>query len=106
MSTLTERWTKMQELGEVAEENAGDVIKYMTTDNVARDLLTITEAHGRQKVSYWGLSYVVGLVIERGYVTNKDEQVRNGDWSNIRFDVPCMCFLLTRRRGMVAEPDS
>lgn len=62
MSTLPARWAKMQELGEVAEENIGHLIKHMTTDNIARDMLKITQAHGREKLLYWGISCVFGFL--------------------------------------------
>lgn len=58
MDTLPARWNKMQELGEVVKKNAGDVITHMTTDNVARDMLKITQVHGREKLLYWGISCV------------------------------------------------
>jgi pimeloyl-ACP methyl ester carboxylesterase len=31
--------------------------RYMSTPIVARDMLSITRAHGREKLLYWGLSY-------------------------------------------------
>jgi pimeloyl-ACP methyl ester carboxylesterase len=39
------------------KDRAGDVIQHVTTDNVARDMLSIVEAHGRDKLQYYGVSY-------------------------------------------------
>ncbi|KAJ3501873.1 hypothetical protein NLJ89_g9145 [Agrocybe chaxingu] len=56
-STLPERWAKIQVLGSLARDRSANVISHMTTDNVARDMLRIIEAHGRDKLQYWGISY-------------------------------------------------
>ncbi|KAJ3503374.1 hypothetical protein NLJ89_g8466 [Agrocybe chaxingu] len=56
-STLPERWAKTQVLGSLARDRSANVISHMTTDNVARDMLRIVEAHGRNKLQYWGISY-------------------------------------------------
>ncbi|KAJ3503511.1 hypothetical protein NLJ89_g8398 [Agrocybe chaxingu] len=55
--SLPERWAQVQVLGSLARDRQGDVIAHMTTDNVARDMLRIVEAHGRDKLQYWGISY-------------------------------------------------
>ncbi|KAJ7440991.1 TAP-like protein-domain-containing protein [Mycena latifolia] len=34
-----------------------ELLQYITTDNVARDMLRITEAFGFEKLQYWGISY-------------------------------------------------
>lgn len=43
---------------ELAEARAKNVIAHINTDHTARDMLTITEAHGWEKIKYWGFSHV------------------------------------------------
>lgn len=43
-------------LGEIMEARAGDIVKHMTTPVVARDMLSIIKAYGRDKLQYWGFS--------------------------------------------------
>lgn len=43
-------------LGQLAVERQLDVLKHVNTDQTARDMLRITEAHGREKLQYWGFS--------------------------------------------------
>jgi hypothetical protein len=52
-------FAKAQVTNKLAEERASDVIPFMTTDYTARDMLTIVEAYGREKLTYWGISYVL-----------------------------------------------
>ncbi|KAJ6604116.1 Alpha/Beta hydrolase protein [Mycena vulgaris] len=52
------QWAQFQLIGQLAEERDTDeVFQYITTDNVARDMLRITEAFGFDKLQYWGVSY-------------------------------------------------
>ncbi|KAJ6604895.1 Alpha/Beta hydrolase protein [Mycena sp. CBHHK59/15] len=45
-------------LGQLAEtRDPNDYLQYITTDNVARDMLRITDAFGFDKLQYWGVSY-------------------------------------------------
>ncbi|KAJ7259819.1 Alpha/Beta hydrolase protein [Mycena rebaudengoi] len=55
---LVQQWAHMQLLGKLAEaRNTDNYLQHMTTDNVARDMLRITEAFGFEKLQYWGISY-------------------------------------------------
>ncbi|KAJ6554854.1 hypothetical protein B0H19DRAFT_1263146 [Mycena capillaripes] len=54
---LAEQWARAQIQGELAAERDENYMKYITTDNTARDMLRITEAFGRDKLQYWGISY-------------------------------------------------
>ncbi|KAL0059378.1 hypothetical protein AAF712_013889 [Marasmius tenuissimus] len=49
-------WAQTKVMGVLAYERNGDVLRYMNTENVARDMLAITEAHGREKLQYCGVS--------------------------------------------------
>lgn len=47
-----------QLLGKLAvARDEGGYLQHMTTDNIARDMLRITEAFGFGKLQYWGVSY-------------------------------------------------
>lgn len=55
-------WAQVNVLGQMAEDSQGDVLRHFNTDQTARDMLRITEAYGRKKLQYWGISYVSSLV--------------------------------------------
>ncbi|KAJ6501787.1 TAP-like protein-domain-containing protein [Mycena vulgaris] len=57
-TALNQEWAHWQLVGQLAAaRNNGDYLRHMTTDNVARDMLRITEAFGYEKLQYWGISY-------------------------------------------------
>ena len=45
-----------QVVGRLAFENANKTGQYLSTAVVARDMLSIVKAHGREKLLYWGFS--------------------------------------------------
>lgn len=49
-------WSRSQVMGKVAEERNLEAITHLRTENVAHDMLKITEAHGFEKLQYWGFS--------------------------------------------------
>jgi pimeloyl-ACP methyl ester carboxylesterase len=49
-------YAKAQVSNKLAEQRAADVLPYINTDYTARDMMTIVEAHGRDKIMYWGIS--------------------------------------------------
>ncbi|KAJ7219644.1 TAP-like protein-domain-containing protein [Mycena rebaudengoi] len=57
--SIQEKWARAQLLGTLAKERdvAENLLLHVTTDNVARDMLRITEAFGFPKLQYYGLSY-------------------------------------------------
>lgn len=54
--TLSARVKKIEQLGKLAKERSEGVVEHVTTDNVARDLLSIARAFGEEKVRYYGTS--------------------------------------------------
>lgn len=55
-SALGELYGYSQILGSIFKERAGDIAQHVTTSIVAKDMLSIVKAHGREKLQYWGFS--------------------------------------------------
>ena len=53
-------YAEAQTIGMVTKNRIGDIGQFISTPAVARDMLTITNAFGYDKLQYWGISYVVG----------------------------------------------
>ena len=51
-------WAGSKLMGSLAAERDNDkkILAHMNTENAARDMLSITEAYGREKLQFWGLS--------------------------------------------------
>jgi alpha/beta hydrolase fold len=50
-------WPRSEIVGRIAEERNYAAIAHVRTENVATDMLKITEAFGYEKLQYWGFSY-------------------------------------------------
>ncbi|PBL01762.1 alpha/beta-hydrolase [Armillaria gallica] len=50
-------WASTQVIAGLAEATDNGILNYIGTDNVARDMLRISEAAGQEKLQYWGYSY-------------------------------------------------
>ncbi|KAK0215411.1 TAP-like protein-domain-containing protein [Armillaria fumosa] len=87
-------WASAQVVAELARERDNGIMNYVGTDNVARDMLRITEAAGQSKLQYFGISY--GTVIGSTFATMFPDKVErmlldgvldadgyySGDWRN------------------------
>ena len=49
-------WAHSSVLGKLAEDHDDGYLRHINTDQTARDMLRIVEAHGRTKIQYWGFS--------------------------------------------------
>ena len=47
---------RAQLTGTLAVQRDKNVLAHMNNDQTARDMLSITEAHGKDKLQYWGFS--------------------------------------------------
>jgi hypothetical protein len=53
---LANMWALASVLGQLAEDRDDGYLRLINTDQTARDMLRIVEAHGRTKMQYWGFS--------------------------------------------------
>ena len=49
-------WARALVHGQLAEDRDNGYLRHINTDNTARDMLRIVEAHGKTKIQYWGFS--------------------------------------------------
>ena len=49
-------WALASVFGKLAEDRDDGYLRHINTDQTARDMLRIVEAHGRTKIQYWGFS--------------------------------------------------
>ncbi|KJA18191.1 hypothetical protein HYPSUDRAFT_45508 [Hypholoma sublateritium FD-334 SS-4] len=57
MSDVPRIWARARVESQLAGETDTGYLKHINTDNTARDMLRIVEAHGKEKIQYWGFSY-------------------------------------------------
>ena len=54
---VANKWVSAVVLGKLAADRDNDgYLRHINTDQTARDMLRIVEAHGRTKIQYWGIS--------------------------------------------------
>lgn len=53
---VAREWARAQVTGRLAGERDRGVLSHINTDHTARDMLRIVEAHGQEKLQYWGFS--------------------------------------------------
>jgi hypothetical protein len=75
---------RAQLLGTLAKNrDTEELLQHITTDNVARDMLRITEAFGFEKLQYWGISCVDFFLYRHHSFMNC--QIWNGARRHLRF---------------------
>ncbi|KAK0479962.1 TAP-like protein-domain-containing protein [Armillaria luteobubalina] len=87
-------WASAQVIAELAKERDNGILNYISTDNVARDMLRISEAAGQEKLQYWGFSYgtILGSTFAAMFPDKVERMVLDGvvdvegyysgDWRN------------------------
>ncbi|KAJ7663015.1 TAP-like protein-domain-containing protein [Mycena rosella] len=95
---LPRAWAQAIINGELAGERDDGSLRFINTDHTARDMLRIVQAHGLDKIQYWGFSYgsILGATFASMFPENVGRLVIDGvadsenyfatEWSNNLID--------------------
>ncbi|KAF4600417.1 hypothetical protein EYR38_005044 [Pleurotus pulmonarius] len=78
---LARIWARAQITGALAaRHNQHNILEHFNTENTARDMLKIVEAHGQRNIQYWGFSYgtVLGATFASLFPGRIDRLVLDG----------------------------
>ncbi|KJA21599.1 hypothetical protein HYPSUDRAFT_140328, partial [Hypholoma sublateritium FD-334 SS-4] len=80
MSDVPRVWARAHVLSQLAGEADTGYLRHVNTDNTARDMLRIFEAHGRSKIQYWGFSYgtILGATFAAMFPDKVERMVLDG----------------------------
>ncbi|TEB32535.1 hypothetical protein FA13DRAFT_1687269 [Coprinellus micaceus] len=73
-------WAQSQLLGALAASHDDGYLEHITTENTASDMLRIVQAHGEEKLQYWGFSYgsILGATFAALYPDKVERMVLDG----------------------------
>ncbi|KAK7032246.1 hypothetical protein VNI00_013204 [Paramarasmius palmivorus] len=86
-------WARHKVNGQLVQERFIDLLPYFTTSHVAQDMLRIAEAHGKEKLQYWGFSFaettlkdkVERLIIDG--IVDVENDYYTTEWKGIPLDL-------------------
>ncbi|KAK7468354.1 hypothetical protein VKT23_002869 [Stygiomarasmius scandens] len=73
LQALPYAWAGWQAFGQAAQARDNGILDFVTTGNVARDMLEMTQALGQEKLQYYGASY--GTALGAAFATLFPERV-------------------------------
>ncbi|KAJ7209101.1 TAP-like protein-domain-containing protein [Mycena rebaudengoi] len=67
-------------VGQLASERDAGSLRYINTENTVHDMLRIVQAHGREKLQFWGFSYgtILGATFAAMFPNNVERIVIDG----------------------------
>jgi hypothetical protein len=78
--------------GQLAGERDDGILRFIHTDHTARDMLRIVQAHGHEKIQYWGFSYVSQVALKPRAMLKLERQLWKCLRGHVRIDVSGMSF--------------
>ncbi|KAJ7209104.1 TAP-like protein-domain-containing protein [Mycena rebaudengoi] len=77
---LSRAYAQALVVGQLAGERDAGSLRYINTENTVRDMLRIVQAHGREKLQFWGFSYgtILGATFAAMFPNNVERIVIDG----------------------------
>ncbi|KAJ7289728.1 hypothetical protein C8J57DRAFT_1046680 [Mycena rebaudengoi] len=94
---IPQAWGRAHLLGAIAaQRDASQILKYLTTDNVARDMLQITQKFGFEKLQYYGISYgsVLGATFAAMFPDKVERILIDGASRLLNFGARALCNIM------------